>query len=149
MGVGLSFRQSMSGSYWLLDAPSDERAIAFTLDAETSDVRALMLDPTWRVAGVIDAERLASQKRLVGTLAFKLFKERRIAYCFTFDGDEGRSYQLIGQEEWSGISPIDSLTLLQASICDDRREEIARATLRFDLRSDWARWLKSFRLRWG
>ncbi len=25
-------------------------------------------------------------------------------------------------------------------------EEFARATLRFDLRADWARWVKSFRI---
>lgn len=139
----------MSGTYWLLDAPTDERAIAFAIEASTDDVRAFARDKTWRITGTIDAERLASAKPLEGTIAFKLLDERRVAYGFAFQGDDGRRYELSGQEEWSGISPVGSLTLLPASLYDERGEEIARATLRFDLRSDWAKWIKSFRLRWG
>jgi hypothetical protein len=37
------------------------------------------------------------------------------------------------------------MTLLGASLYDEGGEEIARATLRFDLWSDAVRWLKSFR----
>jgi hypothetical protein len=147
--LGFSFRQNMSGSYWMLDAPADDRAIAFKIDAASPDVRALVRDKTWRITGNIDAERLASGKPLEGTLAFRLLDERRVAYRFTFQGDDGHRYELSGQEEWSGMSPVRSLTLLPASLYDERGEEIARATLRFDLRSDWAKWLKSFRLRWS
>lgn len=149
MHLGFSFHQTMSGSYWLLDAPADERAIAFTIEAAARDLRAFVRDKTWRITGAIDAEHLAVGKKLEGTLALKLLHERRVAYRFTFQGDDGRSYELVGQEEWSGLSPIESLTLLPASLYDDRSEEIARATLRFDLRSDWASWLKSFRLGWS
>jgi hypothetical protein len=148
MRLGFSFRQTMSGSFWLLDAPADDRAIAFTIEAATADVRAFVHDKTWRIAGKIDAERLASGKPLEGTLAFRLLDERRVGYRFTFPGDDSRRYELIGQEEWSGMSPVHSLTLLPASLYDERGEEIARATLRFDLRSDWGKWMKSFRLRW-
>jgi hypothetical protein len=38
------------------------------------------------------------------------------------------------------------MTLLAASLYDEGGEEIARATLRFDLRSDAVKWLKSFRI---
>ena len=42
------------------------------------------------------------------------------------------------------------MTLLPATLFDERGEELGRATLRFDLRADWAEWMKSFRLRmWG
>src|SRR5258708_2765412 len=148
MPLGLSFRQPMSGSYWLLDLPVDERAIAFTLQAETHDVRAFARDKTLRTTGRIDAERLASGQPLEGTLAFRLARERRVTYRFTFGGDDGRRYELSGVEEWSRISPIESLTLLPASLYDAQGDEVGRATLRFDLRSDWASWLKSFRLHW-
>ena len=124
MLLGFSFRQTMSGSYWLLDAPADDRAIAFTIEAATPDVRAFVRDKTWRITGKIDAERLASSKPLEGTLAFKLLDERRVAYRFTFEGDDGRRYELSGQEEWSGMSPIHSLTLLPASVYDEHGEEI-------------------------
>jgi hypothetical protein len=38
---------------------------------------------------------------------------------------------------------------LPATLLDERGQELARATLRFDLRADWAEWVKSFRLRLG
>jgi hypothetical protein len=146
---GFSFRETMSGSYWRLDAPTDERAIAFEIEAHAHDLRQFARNKSWRIAGTIDAEGLASRKPLDGTLAFKLLDERRLPYRFTFVGDDGRGYELSGQKEWSGLSPIESMTLLPASLYDERGEELARATLRFDLRSDWGRWMKSFRLRLG
>jgi hypothetical protein len=148
MPLGFSFTQTMTGSYWLLDAPAEEGAIAFTMEATAPDVRAFARDKTWRITGTIDAERLARGRPLDGTLVFRLFDERRIAYRFTFPADDGRRYEVSGQEEWSGLAPVTSLTLLPVSLYDERGDEIGRAMLRFDLRSDWARWLKSFRLRW-
>ncbi len=148
MGIGFAFRQTMSGSYWRLDAPAREDAIAVTFDAAAADVRDFARDKTLHITGTIDAERLASAQDLDGTLAFHLLDERRVAYRFTFGGDDGRRYELSGQEEWRKIAPIASLTLLPATIYDVRGEEIARATLRFDVRSEWAKWMGSFRLRW-
>jgi hypothetical protein len=143
---GFSFRETMSGSYFMLDAPTDERAIAFTIEARASDVARFARDKTWGVRGTIDAEKLASGADVEGTLTFKLIDERRLPYRLAFRGDDGKRYELSGQKEWMGLQPIGSMTLLPASVYDDRGEEIARATLRFDLRSDWGRWLRSFRI---
>jgi hypothetical protein len=143
---GFSFRETMSGSYWRLDAPTAERAIAFTIEARARDLRRFVLDKTWHITGTVDVEGLASAQALEGTLAFKLIDERRLPYRFTFVGDDGRGYELSGQKEWSGLAPVESMTLLPASLYDSGSEEIARATLRFDLRSDLGRWMKSFRL---
>jgi hypothetical protein len=136
----------MSGSYWRLDAPTEDLAIAFAIEARAKDLRRFARDRTWRITGTIDAEKLATARPLEGTLVFKLMGERRLPYRFTFVGDDGRGYELSGQKEYSGLSPIESLTLLPASLYDERGQELARATLRFDARSDLGRWLKSFRL---
>lgn len=146
MFPGFSFRETMSGSYWRLDAPAEERAIAFTIEARARDLRRFARDKTWRITGTIDAEGLASRRDLQGTLAFRLVDERRLPYRFDFVGDDGQRYELSGQKEWSGLAPIESMTLLPASLYDSNGEEIARATLRFDVRSDLGRWMKSFRL---
>jgi hypothetical protein len=147
MHLGFSFRQTMSGSYWRLDQPAEERAIAFAVDACAPDVGALGRDKTMRLSGTVDVEQLATRKRIEGLLSFKLLAERRIGYRLEFCGDDGRHYELSGQQQWSGFSPIQSLTLLSSSLYEQRGEEIGRATLRFDIRADWAEWLKSFRLR--
>ena len=146
MFPGFSFRETMSGSYWRLETPTEERAIAFTIDARARDLRRFARDKTWTITGTVDAEGLASKRPLEGTLAFRLLDERRLPYRFKFTGDDGRDYELSGQKEWSGLSPVESMTLLPASLYDADGAELARATLRFDLRSDLASWMKSFRI---
>ena len=146
MFPGFSFRETMSGSYWRLETPTEERAIAFTIDARARDLRRFARDKTWSITGTVDAEGLASKRPLEGTLAFRLLGERRLPYRFKFTGDDGRDYELSGQKEWSGLSPVESMTLLPASLYDADGAELARATLRFDLRSDLTSWMKSFRI---
>jgi hypothetical protein len=136
----------MSGSYWRLETPTDERAIAFTIVARARDLRRFARDKTWSITGTVDAEGLATKRPLEGTLAFRLLDERRLPYRFEFTGDDGKDYELSGQKEWSGLAPVESMTLLPASLYDADGKELARATLRFDLRSDLASWMKSFRI---
>jgi hypothetical protein len=146
MFPGLSFRETLNGSYWLLDEPTDERAIALALEVYTEDLRRLAASKTWSLRGTLDAEGLASARTVHGSLVFKLFDERRLPYRLAFTGDDGKRYELSGQKEWSGLAPLESITLLPASLYDETGEELGRATLRFDLRADWARWMKSFRI---
>jgi hypothetical protein len=141
-----SFRQTLTGTYWLLTAPADERAIGCTIDAQAPDVGVFARDRTMRLSGTIDAERLASGRPLEGSLAVKLIDERRMGLRVAFVGDNGRPYELSGQVEWTPLSPLGSLTRLDATLYDDAPEEIGRAVLRFDVWSEWRRWLKSFRL---
>jgi hypothetical protein len=143
---GFSFRETMSGTYWRLETPTEERAIGFTIEARANSIRRFALDKLWTIRGTIDAEGLASGRPLEGTLAFRLLDERRLPYRFEFTGDDGLRYELSGQKEWSNLSPIESMTLLPASIYGADGEELARAMLRFDVRSDLGRWIKSFRL---
>jgi hypothetical protein len=143
---GFSFREKMSGMYWRLDAPTEERAIAFDLVASASSIRRFAIDKTWIVKGTLDAEGLATARPAQGTLVFRLLDERRLPYRVAFTGDDGQKYELSGQKEWSGLSPVESMTVLPASIYGVDGEELARATLRFDLRNELVPWLKSFRI---
>jgi hypothetical protein len=143
MRVRASFCEWLSGSYWRLDAPTDERPIHVTLEASTADLAAALRERSWRLVGVIGADGLASERELEGSVSFRVLEERRIPYRFTFYGDDGRRYELSGQKEWIGLKPFESVTLLPARIYDDAGEEVARVTLRFDLRADWTRWMKN------
>ncbi|HEX4449117.1 MAG TPA: hypothetical protein VH044_20400 [Polyangiaceae bacterium] len=145
----LSFRERMSGNYWLLDAPAEERALALSFEAHTTELGEFLRTRTWALAGTIDAEGLARRREIEGSVRYALLEERRVPYRFAFRGDDGRRYELVGQKEWVGLAPVSSMTLLPATLVDDRGQELARATLRFDLLADWAEWVKSFRLRLG
>jgi len=144
---GFSFRETMSGLFWLVDAPADERAIGFTVEAKTDDLNEFRRDKSWQLSGTIDAERLASGQALQGELAFRLFEHGRLPFRMTFRGDDGHRYELSGERRWRSFAPLESLTLLTAGLYDEQGDEIGRATLRSDLRSQWPSLLGSFRLR--
>jgi len=141
-----SFRETMSGNYWLLDAPTEERAISLSVEAYAPRFRRFAVDKTWQLRGRLDAEGLASGRPVEGTLVFRLLDERRLPYRFAFTGDDGERYELSGQKEWSGLAPLESITLLPATLYDAAGEELGRAMLRFDLRADGLEWMKSFRV---
>ena len=143
---GFSFEESLSGSYWRLDAPTEERDIAFRVRASIDDVASFAKTKSWRLEGTICVDGVAHESDTEGVIALKLLDERRVLYRLAFRGDDGKGYELSGQKEWSGLSPLASMTLLAASLYDEHGDELARATLRFDLRSDALRWVKSFRL---
>jgi hypothetical protein len=144
MSLGIAFREWLTGSYWTLAAPTDERALDVALEASpVGGPREL----GWRLSGTVDAERLATRRPVDGTVSLRLLDERRVPYRFAFSGDDGKRYELSGQKEWTALMPLDSLTLLSSGLYDESGEEIGRATLRFDVRADWARWIRSLRVR--
>jgi hypothetical protein len=143
---GFSFEESLRGSYWRLDAPTEERDIAFRVRASADDVGSFAKSRAWRLEGTISVDGVAGESDAEGTIALKLLDERRVLYRLTFRGDDGKAYELSGQKEWTGLAPLGSMTLLTASLYDEAGEEFARATLRFDLRADGLRLLRSFRV---
>lgn len=143
---GLSFRETMRGTLWRLDAPTQERAVDVTLEARADNLRELARDRTFRLRGTVDVEGMATRAAAEGTLVFKLATEQRLPYRVRFRGDDGRSYELSGQKEWLAVAPVASMTTLPASLYDEGGQEIGRATLRFDLRVEGWHFLRSFRL---
>ena|SRR6185312_1411222 len=146
--LSASYRERMTGNYWLLDAPTDERALTLKFEARAPDLSELVRTRTWLLSGTIDAERFATASAVDGTVSYALWDERRVPYRFAFRGDDGRRYELLGQKEWTPLAPLDSFSLLPATLLDERGEELARATLRFDIRADIGDWIRSLRLHW-
>lgn len=144
---GASFCEWLTGSYWRLDSPTDEPSMELAIEAYAADVRELLRERVWQLSGSIDAERLAARRPIDGTLCFRRLGEKQIQYRIGFRGEDGCRYELSGHKEWNGLAPLDSLTLLVAKILDEEGDEVGRATLRFDLRADWARFLRHLRLR--
>ncbi|MEO8800049.1 MAG: hypothetical protein ABI551_19290 [Polyangiaceae bacterium] len=141
--LGFFFRETMRGSYYLLGAPLEERALEFTLKVETRKILRFARDTTCALHGKVTVEGIASAADLEGTLAFR---ERRLPYNFTFTGDDGKRYRLRGQKDFNWFAPAESMSTLPITLLDEHNEEIGRAVVRFDLRSDTAKLVKSFRL---
>lgn len=141
--LGFFFRETMRGSYYLLGAPLEERGLEFTLKVETRKILRFARDTTCALHGKVTVEGIATDADLEGTLAFR---ERRLPYDFTFTGDDGKRYRLRGQKDFNWFAPTESMSTLPITLLDADDTEIGRAVVRFDLRSDTAKLVKSFRL---
>jgi hypothetical protein len=151
MGLGFELEEELSGSYYRLDEPFKDLAMSVALGVGINGVRRFLRDRKMEARGTIFAEGLATRAiagaPLHGTLTMRLFDEKRIPYDLSFEGDDGRTYRLRGQRDFFLHDAVDSLTILPASLYDDTGDEIARAMLRFDPKTELGPFLKSFRPR--
>lgn len=146
MPLGLSFEETLRGEYWPLDAATDERGITLRLEVRARDLRSIARERSLALHGTIDAEGLATRAELEGSISLQRLDRRRLPYRLRFSGDDGQRLELSGEKEWMPLSPIESVTTLPATLYDDRGAEWGRAFLRFDVRQEWAVWMKSVRL---
>lgn len=154
MGLGFQLAEKLSGSYYRLDEPVRDHAMRVALQLGVNGLGRFLKERRIEARGTIFAEGLAARDPggvpLSGTLTMNLFDQKRIPYDLEFEGDDGKEYRLRGQREFFMFDAIDSLTILPASIylkaSDDQADwEIGRAILRFDLKTEVAPLLKSFR----
>jgi len=134
--VRVSFRQRLTGTYWRLDSPVEEHSIDLDFKAWFSDFRSYARHKTWTLRGSLAAENLASKCDIHGSITSRILEYGRVFYRFQFVGDDGRAYAILGQQEWSGLSPIESLTYVHGRLEDSGGNECGRVKLRFDPR--WA-----------
>jgi hypothetical protein len=146
MTLGFTFRETMRGSYYLLADPTAERPMTFTLEVRAKGLVAFARDPVARIGGTMSLDGFADDASLEGTLAFRISDQHRLVYDCQFEGGDGRRYRFRAQKELTALAPVESLTTLSGSLYDEASYEIGRATLRFDLRGDLDKLLRSFRL---
>jgi hypothetical protein len=147
MGLGFELSESFSGSYHLFASPFEEHAIAIALRLGVDGLRRFVRERKIGAEGTIHAEGLAVNATLTGTVTMRLFDERRVPYDLAFEGDDGKRYELRGQRDFHVHDAAGSLTILPASLYDELDEEIGRAVLRFDPRTELKTTVKSFRPR--
>lgn len=144
MRLGVSFSQTLSGTFHRLSDPGEERPLQLKLRGFFPLRRALS-----RVAdieGTVDAEGLATRRRVVGTLAFRIVQGGRLIYELRFDGDDGRERRFQGETELMLQRPKRSLERVFGRIFDDDAEE-ARVILHDPLEESIPRIVRSLRTR--
>jgi hypothetical protein len=139
------FYETMSGSFRLATSPGEDRAMSFTIRVRGAPLLRFVRRPIADIEGEIDAEGFADHRYLRGTLGLDVVRTKTLPYAFTFTANDGRSYAFEGQKTLANQSLTQAMTILPGSILDASRREIAHALLRFDLRNDLVRFLRSFR----
>jgi hypothetical protein len=146
MPIGFEFSEKMSGSYHTLDDPGLEHPMTIHVRARVKDVRRFLIDPTASIEGHVQAEGLATNARLEGSLEINPVLRRKLVYDFSFTDDAGRDCRFHGEKDVEAVRLLSTMTTLPGSIFVEDREH-ARAVLRFRLRQDLVRMLSSFRPR--
>jgi hypothetical protein len=144
----VSFRLALRGSYFLLDAPGDERPLTLTLEAHARPLRSLVKGPSFGLGGEIDARGFADRRPLDGTLAWAVVVPTGVLrYHFSFSSNEGRPCRFTGKSILVPGARLDSVSSLSGSLFDVGGVEIGRLLARFDLRRESASFLRSWRVK--
>lgn len=142
---GFEFHETMIGSFRLRGEPRD-RPMSFTLRARSRGFRSFLRKREVEIEGEIDAEGFADHRYLRGTLGMDPILTRTLPYAFRFTANDGAPYAFVGTKHIVLARLVESMTVLPGAIVDAAGKEVGDALLRFDLRSDLARFLGSFRL---
>jgi hypothetical protein len=143
--AGFEFYETMAGSFRLRGDARD-RSMSFTIRARSFTWASFLRRPEVDIEGEVDAEGFADHRYLRGTLGMDPIRTRRLPYAFRFAANDGAPYTFAGEKTMHVGRLVESMTVLPGAILDASGEGVGEALLRFDLRSDLARFLRSFRL---
>jgi hypothetical protein len=143
--AGFEFHETMAGSFRLRGEARD-RPMSFTVRARSPRWLSFLRRPEVEIEGEIDAEGFADHRYCRGTLGMDPLRTRTLPYAFTFIANDGATYTFEGKKTLHLASMVESMTVLPGAILDAARAPVGEALLRFDLRGDLARFLRSFKL---
>jgi hypothetical protein len=143
--MGFQFAETMTGTVEWDEHPGVKHPFSFEVTAEAASTRGYLQDGKAALRGVVHAPPLVSVGDAEGTITIRPLVERIIRYELQFDGDDGKTYELVGQKDIRWRAPLHSFTFLPAEILDDEHRRIATCQAEFDLRHDWWSFLRSFR----
>ncbi len=143
--AGFEFYETMAGSFRLRGDGRD-RSMSFTVRARSFTWASFLRRPEVDIEGEVDAEGFADHRHLRGTLGMDPLRTRTLPYAFRFTANDGAPYAFAGTKVIRLGRLVESMTVLPGAILDAGGATVGEALLRFDLRSDLARFLKSFRL---
>ena len=137
------FHETMTGSLRLL-GEAKEAPMSFTIRARSQRLWA-SVGAKIEIEGEVDAEGFADHRLLRGSIDAGAIFHRRIPYAFEFTGNDGAIYAFSGEKTLTPGALVVSFSVLPGEIRSMSGALVGRALLRFDVRSEALRYLKSFR----
>lgn len=144
MKIGLhGFSETMRGT-WTPGDGSGRRVLWFSIDADATNALSYLKDGVMQIDGTMFAEGLAENVPASGQLEVQPMR-RRIGYRLTFQGNDGKTYRLIGEKTLSVLRPLHGATTLPSEITDEFGARVGTSLTRFDARHDLVGFVRSFR----
>jgi hypothetical protein len=145
--MGFQFAETMAGTVEWDAQPGIQHPFSFEVTAEAASTRGYLQDGKATLRGIVHVPPLAAAADADGVITIRPIGERIIRYELQFFGDDGKTYELVGQKDIRWRAPLHSFTFLPAEILDDEHRRIGTCRTTFDLRRDWWSFLRSFRPR--
>lgn len=142
--ASFTFAETMAGSFRL--SGERERPMSFTIRARSRSLGRFAARREVEIEGEVDAEGFADHRPLRGTLGMDVLATGKLPYAFDFTDNRGRAHRFVGQKVVRLRDLVGSMTNLRGALLDENGHEVGEAELRFDLRADIGRFLRSFRL---
>jgi hypothetical protein len=143
--VGFYFRERMDGTA-RRNTESRDRAFRFDLDVHATSVLGFATTAIGLARGTLHLDGLASDVPARGHLELSPWHRHLIRYVIEFKADDGRTYRFDGQKDTSPSRHLIGWTTLPGKVYDDEGRVWGEALLRFSLRRELARLVKSARV---
>ncbi len=145
--MGFEFSVTMAGTIEWDAIPGVRHPFRFEVTAHAESTRKHLGDGKAALRGVVHAPPVADGVDAEGTITIRPLGQRIIRYGLTFIGDDGKQYELVGQQDIRWRSPLRTFTDLPAEILDEEHRRVATCRTAFDARNDVWGFLRSFRAR--
>lgn len=144
---GFVFDETMEGTYARVESPEERRPLCFAAHVHAPSIRDYLRTGHAGITGTLDAEGLATQVPITGTLLLRPFTQGRIGYALDFMADDGRQYVLRGEKHIRLSALVRTFTELHAEVRDAASDRlVATSDIHFDLQTQLWRFLHSWRL---
>ena len=145
--AGLRFQETLRGGFHFLDHPVDELPMDLSVEIRLDGLRRFAKERTGSLRGHLTVEGFTDGP-FEGTVGLAVVAQRRLPYDFSFVAGDGKTYRFRGEKDFTVFDMAEPVTLLPMSLYDEARKEVGRATVRFDVRSDLKKALRSLRPIW-
>jgi hypothetical protein len=143
--MGFQFAETMEGTVEWDAQPGVKHPFSFEVTAEAESTRAHLRDGKATLRGVVHAPPLTQAADAEGVITIRPIGQRSIHYHLRFTGDDGKTYEFVGQKDIRLRALVRSFTYLPAEILDPEHHRVGTCETRFDLERDGWSFLRSFR----
>jgi len=141
--LGFYFREKMEGSVQRTGERFD-RSFRFDFDVHAPSLLGFVTTAVGDCTGTVRIDGLAKNVPARGRIEISPWLKQSVRYVFDFTGDDGRSYRFDGAKHVTLRRHLVGWTTLPGHVYDDGGRVWGDALLRFSLRRELRKLLKSF-----
>jgi hypothetical protein len=142
--TGFQFTETMAGTVEWRSEPGKRYPLRFDVTATADSIAKYLADGKAHLCGLMHAPPKADGVPTEGTITIRPIDRRYIRYELVFTGQDGASYELVGEKTIRWLQPKDSFTHLRAEVTDAAGRPVGHVEAYFNLERDLWSFIRSF-----